>query len=198
MLTRRTMIQLGAAAGAMAAAPLAAALPPPPINPELLRRARLALRENRRHIRHADIFAIADFARPSREERFYLVDTYDDSITSCHVAHGRGSDPTHCGYVERFSNEPGSAASSAGAYVTGDFYRGKYGRSLRLHGLDPSNSKAAERGIVIHAAPYAEPEIVERMGKLGRSEGCFALSQLSLFLVLRRLGPGRLLYCDKL
>jgi hypothetical protein len=51
---------------------------------------------------------------------------------------------------------------------------------------------------VVHAAPYAEPDMVDRIGKLGRSEGCFALSQLGLFLVLRQLGPGRLLYCDKI
>ncbi len=50
----------------------------------------------------------------------------------------------------------------------------------------------------MHAAPYAEPDMVDRIGKLGRSEGCFALSQLGLFLVLRQLGPGRLLYCDKI
>jgi hypothetical protein len=177
---------------------MAASSAPPRVDLELLSRARAALQRNRRHIRHADLFAMADFTKPSRDKRFYLVDTESGSVTSYHVAHGRGSDPEHCGYVDRFSNHPGSAASSAGAYVTGDFYQGKYGRSLRLKGLDDTNSNAAARGIVIHAAPYAEPEVVDRMGKLGRSEGCFALSQLSLYLVLARLGPGRMLYCDKL
>jgi hypothetical protein len=119
-------------------------------------------------------------------------------VTSYHVSHGRGSDPYHSGYLDRFSNEHGSAASSDGAYVTGGLYEGKYGRSLRLKGLDQSNSNAEPRGIVVHAAPYAEPEMVERMGKLGRSEGCFALSELNLFLVLKRLGPGCLLYSDKI
>ena len=198
MLTRRTIIQSGAAAGLLAAFPMAASSAPPRVDLELLSRARAALQRNRRHIRHADLFAMADFTKPSRDKRFYLVDTESGSVTSYHVAHGRGSDPEHCGYVDRFSNHPGSAASSAGAYVTGDFYQGKYGRSLRLKGLDDTNSNAAARGIVIHAAPYAEPEVVDRMGKLGRSEGCFALSQLSLYLVLARLGPGRMLYCDKL
>jgi hypothetical protein len=61
------------------------------------------------------VIAIADFARPSREERFYLVRTDSGMVTSYHVAHGRGSDPAHSGYLDRFSNEPGSAASSAGA-----------------------------------------------------------------------------------
>jgi hypothetical protein len=68
---------------------------------------------------------------------------------------------------------------------------------MRLRGLDESNSNAGPRGIVVHAAPYAEPEMLDHYGKLGRSEGCFALSQLGLFLVFTELGPGRLLYCDK-
>lgn len=198
MLTRRTLIQSGAAAGFLAALPAAASAASERVNPELLSRARAALDANRRQIAYGDLFAIADFTKPSRERRFYLVDTGSGSVTSYHVAHGRGSDPEHCGYVDRFSNHPGSAASSAGTYVTGDFYQGKYGRSLRLRGLDHTNSNAAARGIVVHAAPYAELDVVDRIGKLGRSEGCFALSQLSLSLVLARLGPGRMLYCDKL
>ena len=198
MLTRRTMLQSGAAAGFLAALPMKATAASQGVNPELLGRARAALQTNRRQIEHRDLFAIADFTKPSREQRFYLVNSASGTVTSYHVAHGRGSDPEHCGYVDRFSNHPGSAASSAGTYVTGDFYQGKYGRSMRLHGLDHTNSNAAGRGIVIHAAPYAEPEVIDRMGKLGRSEGCFALSQLSLSLVLARLGPGTMLYCDKL
>jgi hypothetical protein len=161
-------------------------------------RALDALDSKRRLLEDTDVFAIADFSKPSREERFYLVRTDSGEVTSYQVAHGRGSDPQHSGYLSRFSNEPGSAASSAGAYVTGSFYEGRYGRSMRLKGLDHSNSNAAARGIVMHSAPYAEPEMIDRYGKLGRSEGCFALSQLGLFLVTRQLGPGRLLYCDKI
>ena len=200
MLTRRELIGSGAAAAALSAGGPVFARPRsvPEVDPELMSRALAALHAKRRILKNVDLFAIADFTRPSRDERFYLVHTESGIVTRHLVAHGRGSDPAHSGYLDRFSNAPGSAASSAGAYVTGDFYQGKYGRSLRLKGLDHSNSNAEPRGIVVHAAPYAEPEMVDRIGKLGRSEGCFALSQLSLFLVLRQLGPGRLLYCDKL
>lgn len=200
MLTRRRLIQSGAAAAMLGAAgpAFASVRALPRIDPDLMSRALDAMDSKRRFLKHRDVIAIADFAQASREERFFLVRTDSGTVTSFHVAHGRGSDPGHSGYLDRFSNAPGSAASSAGAYVTGDFYQGKYGRSMRLKGLDPSNSNAEARGIVVHAAPYAEPDMVERIGKLGRSEGCFALSQLGLFLVLRQLGPGRLLYCDKL
>lgn len=199
MLTRRNLIQAGAAAAVMSVSRpvFAAARSSPSINPDLLERALAALESKRRFLKSTDVIAIADYAQPSREERFYLLHTESGAVTSYQVSHGRGSDPRHSGYLNLFSNEPGSAASSHGAYVTAETYQGKYGRSLRLKGLDHSNSNAQARGIVVHSAPYAEPEFVEQLGKLGRSEGCFALSQLSLFLVLKRLGPGRLLYSDK-
>jgi hypothetical protein len=194
------MIRSGAAAalGIVAAPVFGRETLPNRLNPDLLSRALAAMDEKRRFLRRTDILAIADYTRPSREERFYLVHLESGRVTSYHVAHGRGSDPAHSGYLNRFSNQHGSAASSAGAYVTGDLYQGKYGRSMRLKGLDYSNSNAEQRGIVVHSAPYAEPEMVDRIGKLGRSEGCFALSELNHFLVLKRLGPGCLLYSDKL
>jgi hypothetical protein len=145
-----------------------------------------------------DVVGIADFSRPSHDHRFYLLDTASGRVSNHLVAHGRGSDPDHSGYVERFSNAFGSEASSQGGYRTGDFYQGKYGRSLRLSGLDWSNSNAEARAIVVHSAWYAEADQIAAHGKLGRSEGCFALPYNSLQQVLARLGPGRFLYADKL
>lgn len=199
------MLQGGAAAGLLAAAcPAVAATafarpapPRPQLNPQLLARARAALEAKRRFLKHTDVIGITDFSRASREPRFYLVNMASGTVTDYQVAHGRGSDPAHSGWLERFSNEPGSEASSAGAYVTGDIYYGKYGRSLRLTGLDHSNSNALNRAIVVHAAWYAAPEVAQQHGKLGRSEGCFALSETNLQYVLYQLGPGRLLYADK-
>ena len=199
MLTRRNLLQGGVAAGLLSASqPLIAAVSKSGgLNAPLLDRARAALERERALLTHVDRFAVADFSLPSGEARFYLVDAISGRATSHHVAHGRGSDPMHSGYVHRFSDLPGSQASSAGAYVTGRFYHGKYGRSLSLRGLDFSNRHAEARAIVIHSAPYAEPEVLARYGKLGRSEGCFAFSARSHRAVLERLGPGRLLYCDK-
>ena len=194
------MIKAGAAAGLVAAAsPVFATVAPlgPKIDERLKLRALLALHAGGDRIRHRDVIGISDFDKASREPRFYLVDMVGGLVTSYHVAHGRGSDPDHSGWLERFSNAVGSEATSRGAYVTGDIYYGKYGRSLRLTGLDPSNDNADARAIVVHAAAYAEPSMIEQYGKLGRSEGCFALSQLSLQYVLLKLGPGRLLYADK-
>lgn len=200
MLSRRNFLEGGLSALVLTAASpmLAVAAERPSLDPELLRRGLVALEKNRRQLRHTDVFAVADFSQPSRNERLYLVDVESGRTASIHVSHGRGSDPGHSGFLESFSNEPGSAASSSGAYVTGSYYEGRYGRSMRLKGLDASNSNAAARGIVIHSAPYAEPEMIARIGKLGRSEGCFALPVSALDMVLARLGTGRLLYSDKL
>ncbi len=168
------------------------------IDPALLQRALRAYERHRNQLSARDYIGIADFSAPSRVPRFHLLDMVSGNPRSLLVAHGRGSDPDHSGWVERFSNLPGSAASSQGAYLTGDIYQGKHGRSRRLVGLDPDNNNAEARAIVIHAAWYVGPDMVRQHGKLGRSEGCFAFSEDDLAAVLDRLGPGRLLYADKI
>ena len=167
------------------------------VAPNLLRRALDALEQHRDRIEHRDVIGIADFSLPSRTPRFYLLALGDGSVSSHLVAHGRGSDPSHCGWLERFSNEPRSNATSAGAYRTGGLYVGSHGSSLHLEGLDPSNSNAASRAIVVHGAWYVSQLMVLYRGMLGRSEGCFAVAGSSLAEVLTKLGPGRLIYADK-
>ncbi|MDP9415194.1 MAG: murein L,D-transpeptidase catalytic domain family protein [Pseudomonadota bacterium] len=200
-ITRRTLLSGGAAAAAVAALPrkvFASALRlQPRIDPRLKARALLALAARRSRIPHADVIGIADFTRPSRDPRFYIVDVRSGMVTQHLVAHGRGSDPAHSGWLERFSNEIGSEATSNGAYLTGDAYFGKYGHSLRLYGLDHTNSNAQARAIVVHSAWYAEPQMVHDHGKLGRSEGCFALPGISHAEAMTRLGSGRLLYAER-
>ena len=191
----------GAAAGITAAAPqkLFAAVAPlqPYINPRIRERALAALQTHRSVIPNADVIGIADFSRASRDPRFYIVDLRNGFTTQHLVAHGRGSDPAHSGWLEMFSNSFGSEATSNGAYLTGDNYNGRYGYSMRLTGLDHTNSNALARAIVIHTAWYAEPNVVQNFGKLGRSEGCFALPGVSHAEAMTRLGSGRLLYADR-
>jgi len=198
MLSRRRL--MGGAVAAVTAAmtkPAVAMRAETSIQPALLRRAMAALDLHRPRLSSSDVIGIADFSKPSREPRFHIVDILSGATTTLLVAHGRGSDPAHSGWLQRFSNVPGSAASSAGAYLTGDIYQGKHGRSRRLIGLDPDNSNVEARAIVVHAAWYVGPEMVRDHGKLGRSEGCFAVSENDLAMVLDRLGPGRLIYADK-
>jgi hypothetical protein len=200
-LTRRTFLGTGAAAGMAALAPqkLFAQVAPlqPRIDPRLRARALLALAARRTRVPYHDVIGIADFNRPSRDPRFYILDVRSGLLTEHLCAHGRGSDPEHSGWLAYFSNDHGSEATSRGAYVTGDAYFGKYGHSMRLTGLDHTNNNAEGRAIVVHSAWYAEPEMVAEHGKLGRSEGCFALPGISHAEAMTRLGSGRLLYAEK-
>jgi hypothetical protein len=168
-----------------------------PIAPSLLSRALDALDRHRGSIDQRDYIGIADFSLPSRTPRFHVLNVAEGTTTSYLVAHGRGSDPTHTGWLERFSNEPRSHATSAGAYRTDGYYVGEHGRSMRLVGLDASNDNAASRAIVVHGAWYVSEEIVAHFGMLGRSEGCLAVSSSSLNEILAKLGPGHLIYADK-
>jgi hypothetical protein len=166
------------------------------IAPSLLRRALEALERHHDSISYRDFIGVADFSLPSRAPRFHLVNLADGSVRSHLVAHGRGSDPSHTGWLERFSNEPRSNATSAGAYRTGSLYLGAHGRSMRLEGLDPTNSNALSRTIVVHAAWYVNEQVIGHSGMLGRSQGCFAVADSSLPEIMARLGPGRMIYAD--
>lgn len=197
-VSRRTLF---ASAGGLAAAALIGRLPafaePVGVSAQLLRRALAALDNHSAVIPNRDVIAIADFSLPSRTPRFHLVDVASGRVSSHLVAHGRGSDPAHTGWLQRFSNAPHSNATSSGAYRTDGMYIGAHGRSIRLSGLDATNDNVLSRGIVVHAAWYVSDAMARAHGVLGRSEGCFALSSTSLPEVLTRLGPGHLIYADK-
>lgn len=178
-----------AAAPSVPAAPLG-------IDPQLFARAKAALDQHQ--VGPRDTIGIVDFSAPSSEPRFHLVDLASGAVESHRVCHGRGSDPSQTGYLSRFSNDFGSYASSNGTFVTTDYYDGKYGLSMKVRGLDWSNNNAEARAIVIHNAWYAEDDMIPLHGKLGRSEGCFAMSRASQYAVMRKLAGGRMIYADKL
>jgi hypothetical protein len=202
-LPRRTLLTgalaLAAAARAAGAARsgggLAAAAPT--VDPVLRERTMAALARHDAAIWSRDVVGIVDFGLPSSAPRFHLVDILAGTTTTLLVAHGRGSDPEHTGLLQTFSNVEGSLASSEGAYLTGEPYVGIHGASRRLRGLDPTNDQAEARAIVIHAAWYSAAEMIPRQGRLGRSDGCFAVGEADIGQVLARLGRGRLLYAGR-
>ena len=169
----------------------------PSVDPRLVTRARAAFDRHRSRVSRPEVVGIVDFSKVSSEPRFFLLDTNTGRVTRHFVAHGRGSDPAHTGFLQNFSNRVGSEATSEGAYVVGPYYEGHYGRSMRVGGLDHTNFNAEARAIVIHPAWYAEPSVIQAQGRLGRSEGCFALSAGSQRETLARLGPGHFLYAAR-
>ena len=145
-----------------------------------------------------DVAGIADFGVHSSQRRFHFANLENGTVRSFHVTHGKGSDPEHDGWLNSYSNVEGSLATSRGAYVTWEWYTGRYGISIRLGGLDPTNSNALSRYIVMHSAGYASPEHVARWGRLGRSDGCFAMGPEDFREALWHLSGGRLLYAETL
>ncbi len=190
------------------APPVTAPIPPAPVPPAAIistaysqKVMAIAAREIERAgalVTQRDVVAVADFARPSSLPRLHFVDLQAGSLRSYLVAHGRGSDPEHDGWLKYFSNVVNSEATSRGAYLVGDSFAGKYGTSLRLQGLDPDNSNAYDRAIVMHPAWYAAPDMLARWGKLGRSEGCFAMDPEYFGQSLALLAGGRLLFADRI
>lgn len=145
-----------------------------------------------------DIVGIADYGLHSAKPRFHFVNLERGAVQSCHVSHGQGSDPQHDGWLKAFSNTEGSNATSRGAYVTWEWYKGRYGTSVRLGGLDHTNEAALRRYIVMHRAAYAESAHLEKYGRLGRSNGCFAMGEQQFRIALMHLSGGRLLFADSL
>ena len=147
---------------------------------------------------HRDLVAIADFGLHSAHERFHFVDMESGRVESFLVTHGYGSDKEHDGWLKRYSNIEESLCTCRGSFMTRSWYDGKYGTSMRLDGLDGTNSNALPRAIVMHPADYATEEHVERWGLLGRSDGCFAMGPDKFHEALIRLSGGRLLFAGSL
>ena len=124
------------------------------------------------------ILVIVDYTIPSSQKRLWVLDLKHHKIISkLHVANGIGSAGSVPSMATKFSNTPGSRASSLGTYVTKNEYVGKHGDSLRIAGLEKGiNNDAFERTIVIHPASYVSQSFINKHGYAGRSWGCFAVS----------------------
>ena len=179
------------------AAPRTVASAPRGIRPELFERATAALQRHSSRIRQQDRIAIADFSLPSSRLRFHFVDMESGATRAMLVSHGIGSDLGHTGMLQRFSNEVGSEATCEGAFLAANYYVGKHQLSQRLIGLDPTTYNALDRAIVIHGAWYSNPDMIAKHGKLGRSQGCFAVGERDLDTLFAMLGEGRMIYATK-
>ena len=82
--------------------------------------------------------------------------------------------------------------SSLGAYMTAEYYSGKHGTSMRLDGLQPTNSNARSRAVVMHEADYVRPGL----DPIGRSLGCPAVEPRYRQYLLTALKAGALLYAS--
>lgn len=122
------------------------------------------------------ILTIVNFHRPSNEKRLWVLNMADGGVDYfTYVAQGAN---TGANIAKHFSNVPGSYESSIGVYLTGNTYNGIAGRSMRLYGLDKGfNNNVFKRDIVMHPAWFVSKSFVEKYGRVGRTYGCFGLSE---------------------
>lgn len=113
---------------------------------------------------------LVDLSIKSGKNRFFVYDLETNSIVmSGLVAHG--SCNTQYLSQVKFSNATDCGCSSSGRYKVGSSYKGEWGKSFRLYGLDKSNSNAFKRAIVLHAHnEVPDEEIYPRV--LVNSYGC--------------------------
>ncbi|MDX0655061.1 hypothetical protein GOD34_30980 [Sinorhizobium medicae] len=139
-------------------------------------------------------WGIVNFDLSSSKPRLLIFDVIARETVPYLCAHGRGSEgPTDDGIADVFSNVEGSKATSVGIYRCAETYQGGNGYSLKLDGLEETNSRARSRAIVMHGADYVSERFVQRYGRIGRSEGCPAVDHQFARKVIDQLKLGSLL-----
>jgi hypothetical protein len=167
----------------------------PDLDPEVLALAldAGACANERGLARRGDILTVIDYSIPSTEPRLWTFDLSGRKLLFReHVAHGvnsGGNRPT------KFSNINGSRQTSLGLFVAEEPYYGANGYSMRMRGLEKGvNHLARERAIVMHGAPYVNPEAARKQGRLGRSWGCPAVRTAVARKMIDTLKNGSLIF----
>jgi L,D-transpeptidase catalytic domain len=144
-------------------------------------------------IQKKEVLTIADFSKPSSDERLFVIDIEKGKILfQTLVAHGRKSGLI---YATEFSNKLESNKSSLGFYLTLQTYYGGKGYALRLQGLEKGiNDKAFARAIVLHGSDYVTSQFANSNGYLGRSLGCPAVPTKQTKAIINSIKNGSLLF----
>jgi hypothetical protein len=144
----------------------------------------------RARVRNTRYITMIDFSQHSGAKRFYIVDRTAGTVESTMTAHGTNSDPDKDGFAQYFSNTPNSKMSSLGSYIVAERYVGKHGPSLRMDGLESTNSNVRARAIVLHPAKY----VMDDKTKQGWSWGCPAVPQAWIGEIIDKLRDGSFMY----
>jgi hypothetical protein len=151
--------------------------------------------EKIREKKKTNILTIIDYAKPSTQERFFVLDIEKKILLyETYVSHGMNTGNI---FAEKFSNKINSHKSSVGFFLTDETYIGSKGYSLRLNGLEKGiNDNARKRAIVIHSAPYVDPSYIKSTGRLGRSWGCPALPETLTSAIIDTIKNGSVLFVN--
>jgi hypothetical protein len=167
------------------------------IRPALLERALEAMNAQGQAERTSGKLVVVDYSLHSSSQRLFVINLETGAVSTYRTAHGLGSDPDHDGYLDSFSSQPGSQASPEGSFRLAEPYQGRHGPSFRLDGQDETNRNARLRAIVVHSAWYAEPDFLDRHGKLGRSSGCIVFSKADLARFAVEVPVGTLIFVGR-
>ncbi len=146
---------------------------------------------------------IVDFGRYSGNCRMWLYDVENDRKikTLGRVAQGMGKEPEDL-FFPKFSNVPNSWNSSLGKYRLGRIrtmqFHGLHVPCIEVHGLDPTNSNAHSRGILIHPGLLTSLPTITPCEPF--SQGCFTVgSDMYDFIekILKRSNKPLILYAFK-
>ena len=117
---------------------------------------------------------LVDMRLPSGKNRFFIYNMEADTVEVAGlVTHGKGSEKEPGTLF--FSNTPNSNCTSLGKYKIGKSYKGSFGLSYKLMGLEKTNSKAFGRSVVLHSY-YGVPKEEVYPAPICVSEGCPAVS----------------------
>jgi hypothetical protein len=161
---------------------------------DLLQKAIVYFDANKSHFGNQTYITVVDFSKSSAVKRMFVINMNTGFVTTLHVAHGKGSEPTPVsnGYARRFSNVLGSNESSLGFFRTAETYFGKHALSLRIDGLSTTNSNVRVRAVVVHGADYVhDADVIE-----GRTDGCFGVPMSQKDALIALIKGGSMIYAD--
>ncbi len=136
---------------------------------------------------------IVDYTKPSTHKRLWVLDMKHHKILYRLLAsHGQASGDL---YATHFSNRTNSHKSSRGLFLTKNTYRGKFGYSLRIDGLEKGiNDNAFDRDIVVHGSQWVNYKFIKKYHRIGRTWGCIGLNNHISRRVIDTISNGSLVF----
>ncbi|MDF1655826.1 MAG: murein L,D-transpeptidase catalytic domain family protein [Coxiellaceae bacterium] len=149
--------------------------------------------EMRKGLIHNPHLTVVDYTRPSTRDRLWVLNMKTHKIEYRILAsHGQASGDL---YATHFSNRTNSHKSSRGLFLTKNTYRGKFGYSLRLDGLEKGiNDNAFDRDIVVHGSKWVNHDFIKKYHRVGRTWGCLGLNAQISRQVINTISNGSLVF----
>lgn len=148
----------------------------------LFHEAVVSQKKNMKYVQQKDKIVIIDYHRSIFEKRLWVIDLKKYRV----LLHTKVGHAGFSGifYASEFSNTPDSYLSSIGSFVTTNTYKGNFGYSLNIEGLDKGvNDNVFDRRIVFH-----------KRGSLPWSHGCFTIPRRQSRKLINLIKNGVFMY----